>query len=51
MCEKDPMCKKDNSWNSSICICENNKYLKSIVDDSVIACSEIINAMDSTHEQ
>ena len=45
------MCKKGKSWNSSICICENNEHLKSIVDDSVIECSEIISAMDSTHEQ
>ena len=30
-------CKKDYSWNCSICICENNKYLKSIADTSVIA--------------
>ena len=45
------MCKKVNSWNSSICICENNEHLKSIADDSVIACSEIISTMDSSHEQ
>ena len=25
----------------------NNRYLKSIVDDCVIACDEIINVMDS----
>ena len=26
--------KKDYSWNPSICICENDKYLKSILDTS-----------------
>ena len=51
MWEKYPMYKKGNSWNSSICICENNEHLKSLADDSVIVCSEIISAMDSSHEQ
>ena len=35
------------SWNPSICICENGKYLKSIADSLVIECDEIINAIDS----
>ena len=39
-------CKKDYSWNPSPYHCENGKYLKSIVDDSVIACDEIIFVMD-----
>ena len=38
--------KKDYSWNPSICICENDKYLKSILDTSVISCGEIISVMD-----
>ena len=29
------------------CISENRKYLKSIADNSNIACNEIINATDS----
>ena len=41
------VCKKDYSWNPSIFICENNKYLKSIVNDSVIVCDEIINVTGS----
>ena len=40
------MCKKDYCWNPSTCICENDKYLKRIIDDSVIVCDEIINVMD-----
>ena len=39
-------CKKDYSRNSSTCICENSKHLKHIVDNSVIACDEIIYVMD-----
>ena len=31
----------------STCICENNKYLKSIVDTSVTECEEIIIVMDN----
>ena len=30
-----------------MCICDNSKYLKSIVDDSVIECDEVINFRDS----
>ena len=46
-CKKYGTCKKGNSWNLSTCICKNNRYLKSIVDDSVIVCNEIINVIDS----
>ena len=35
-------CKKD----PSTCICENSSYLKSIVDDSVIVCDEIISVIN-----
>ena len=41
------MCKKDYSFNSSKYICDNNKYLESIVDKSVTLCDEIINVTDS----
>ena len=34
------------NWVST-CICENGKYLKSIVDDSKIGCDEIIYIMDT----
>ena len=40
-------CKKDYSWNPSTCICENSRYLKSTVEDSVIVCGEIINISSS----
>ena len=29
-------------WNPSVCSCKNGKYLPSIINDSVIACDEII---------
>ena len=32
--------------NPSTCISENGKYLKSIADDSVIVCHEIVSTMD-----
>ena len=41
------MGKKDNSWNLSTCIYDNGNYLKSIVDTSVFAYNETINATDS----
>ena len=36
------MCKKDYSWNSGTCICENKRYSKSIADDQVIVYDEIV---------
>ena len=33
-------------WNPSICFCENDKYLKSIADTSVIMCDEVISVID-----
>ena len=38
--------KKYYSWNPSTCICENSKYLKSIVD-TLTECDEIIIVMDN----
>ena len=36
--------KKDCVWNPAMCNCENEKYLASIMDDSVITCDEIIKS-------
>ena len=33
---------KDYIWNADACICENDKYVASIIYNSVIACDEII---------
>ena len=33
-------CKKDYNWNPTICICENDNYLKKIADNSVIVCDK-----------
>ena len=39
-------CKKGYFWKPSTCICENNKYLISIVDTSLIKCNEIVSVVD-----
>ena len=39
--------KRDYSWNPSTCICENSKYLKSIVDTLVTECDKIVIVMDN----
>ena len=36
--KKHHICEKDYIWNPGACICENGKYLASIIDDSVIMC-------------
>ena len=38
--------KRDYSWNSSECICENSKYLKSIADTSAPECDDVISVLD-----
>ena len=43
MCKKYRTCKNDYST----CICESSRYLKSIDDDSVIVCDEVINVRDN----
>ena len=39
---KKHICEKDYIWNPSTCICENGKYLASIMDDSVITFDKAI---------
>ena len=41
-CKNNHVCEKDYVWNPSKCICENGKYLASIIDDSAIICDEVI---------
>ena len=45
-CKNYRKCKKVYSWNPSICFCENSKYFKSIADNSVPVCDEIIIFVD-----
>ena len=46
-CKNYRKCKKGYNWNPGICICENSKHLKSIVDTSLTDCDEIIIVMDT----
>ena len=46
-CKNYCKCKEDYIWNSSKCICENSKYLKSIDYTSVTECDEIVIVMDN----
>ena len=41
-CKKHHICEKGYIWNPSTCICENGKYLASIMDDSVVMYNEVI---------
>ena len=45
--QENIMCEKNYICNPSTCTYENGKYLESIVDDSVIMCDKIINAVQS----
>ena len=49
-CNKYRTCKKDHSWNPSIYICENSRFLKSIVDNSVTVCDKIILSQMSRNQ-
>ena len=46
-CKNYHMRKKDYSWNPTRWLCKNSMYLKSVADDSVIVCDEIINVKES----
>ena len=41
-CKKHHICVKDYVWNPPTCSCENDKYLASIINNSVITCNAII---------
>ena len=41
-CEKHHICEKDYISNPATCSCYNDKYVASIIDNSVITCDEII---------
>ena len=43
--------KKDYIWNLNTCACEINNYLKSIDDDLVITCDEIIDAVTTSYKE
>ena len=46
-CKKHCTCIKVYNWNLRSCICEKDKYLKSIADTPVTECDKIINAKDN----
>ena len=46
-CKKYPTYKNNYSWNPGKCISKNSSHLKSIIDDSVIVCDEIISITDN----
>ena len=35
------VCKKYFVWNPATCTCKNDKYLASIIDNSVLTCEEM----------
>ena len=45
--KKHHACEKDYFWSSARCSSKNGKYLKSIIDDSVIMCDEIIEETET----
>ena len=45
-CKKIRVCEKDYIWNLVTRICENGKYLTSIMDDSAITCDEVTKSSD-----
>ena len=41
---KKKMCKKGYIWNPATGSCENGRYAKSIIDDSVVTSDEVIKS-------
>ena len=44
-CKNHHICEKDYIWNPATCSCKNGKYLARIINDSVIACDKIMDAV------
>ena len=44
--KKIHVCQKDYVWNPAASICENEKYLATIMDDSAIIFDEVIKTYD-----
>ena len=42
--------KKYHIWNPSACVCESNRYSKSIIDDLVITYDEIIDTVANSYD-
>ena len=40
-CKKHHICENVYIWNPATCSCKNDKYLASIIDNSVITCEKI----------
>ena len=46
------MCiKKDHIWNPSSCVCKIDKYLNSIIGDSVVIRDESINVVAKSYDK
>ena len=45
-CKKYHICEKEYVWNPSTLICQNGKYIASIVDDLAIICDDVIESHD-----
>ena len=45
---KNWVCKKDYIWNPSASACENDKYLGSIINDSVVICDKTMPTNNTT---
>ena len=50
-CKTHHICEKVYIWNPATCSCENGKYLASTVDNSVITCDEIIDAVVKSYNK
>ena len=48
---KKHICEKEYIWIPAICSCENGKYLASIMNDSAIACDEIIDMEAKSNDE
>ena len=49
-CKKYQMCNENYNWNATTCICEDGKYLGSIIDNSVITCDKIMSGTYSDQQ-
>ena len=49
--KKHHICKKFDIWNPATCSCKNDRYLASIIDNSVITCEEITDVDAKSYDE
>ena len=48
---KNCVCEEDYIWNLNTCAWKIDKYLKSLIDNSVVTCDKIVDTVFDTYKK